>query len=49
VRNDNFQLYYVQRLNAEERNIPSLIQQGLVSEFLSRLGIAWRVVSQRDR
>jgi hypothetical protein len=33
------QLYYVQRLNAGERNIPSLVQRGLIGGFLGRLGM----------
>jgi hypothetical protein len=38
VRNDNFSSTIVQRLNAGERNIPSLVQQGLIG---GSLGQAW--------
>src|SRR5277367_552153 len=40
VRNDNFSSTIVQRLNAGERSIPSLVQRGLTGGFLGRLGIA---------
>jgi hypothetical protein len=39
VRNGNFSSMVVQRLNARERNIPSLIQRGLISGFLGRFSI----------
>jgi hypothetical protein len=39
VRDGNFSSMVVHRLNARERNIPSLAQRGLVSGFLGRFGI----------
>jgi hypothetical protein len=39
VRDGNFSSMVVHRLNARERNIPSLAQRGLISGFLGRFGI----------
>jgi hypothetical protein len=43
------QLYYVQRPNAGERDIPSFVQRGIIGGFLGRLGMTVRLKLQAVR